>query len=144
MNDDLTILKVPVSELTAKELEPEPCESRAVVLVVDDERVIADSLVAILDHAGYAAMAAYTGEEALEIARDVPPQVLISDIVMPGIDGFELAKEVRSFIPDCRVVLFSGQATTVSFGNGPRFPLLAKPVHPARLLTEIQHLLAGA
>ena len=82
------------------------------VLVVDDERVIADTLSVILEKNGFVAMTAYNGTSALEIATQDPPKLLISDVVMPNMSGIDLAIAIRDAVPDCKVILFSGQAFT--------------------------------
>jgi len=60
------------------------------VLVVDDERVIADTLVAILKARGFSAFAAYDGNQGLEAARVLQPGVIISDLAMPKMNGLEM------------------------------------------------------
>ena len=132
---------VPVSDLWNKNLTADP-DFRPLVLVVDDESVIADTLSMILSQSGYACIAAYDAESALEIVRLTPPQLLISDVVMPGLNGMDLSVEVRALVPDCKVLLFSGQAATVDLLGDPKyavhnFVLLNKPVHPRDLLSHI-------
>ena len=112
------------------------------VLVVDDEPLIAETLAAILNGNGLAAMTAPDGLAALEIARLIPPEVLIADVAMPGLNGFDLAIEVNRTIPDCEIVLFSGQATTGGLvaehqSQGYEFVTLMKPVHPTDLLAHV-------
>jgi CheY-like chemotaxis protein len=109
------------------------------VLVVDDEPLIAETLAAILNNSGLAALTAPDGPAALEIARLMPPEMLISDVAMPGMNGFELAVELTKAIPDCEIILFSGQATNseleaMNRAAGRHFVTLVKPVHPADLL----------
>src|ERR1700734_3797730 len=84
------------------------------VLIVDDERIIADTLTTILSSSGYDTRAAYSGEMAVEMARNFHPEMLITDVVMPGISGIETAIKVREMLPTCTVLVFSGQATTQS------------------------------
>jgi CheY-like chemotaxis protein len=115
------------------------------VLVVDDERVISESLSLILSKSGFACKAAYSGEHAIDVARTFLPDLIISDILMTGMTGIEAAITVRDFLPDCRVILFSGQATTVNLlgqhsGNGYQFEILAKPLAPQVLLERIAQL----
>jgi CheY-like chemotaxis protein len=115
---------------------------RPVVLVVDDESAIADTLSEILSRSGYASMAAYDGEEALETALVMPPEMLITDVQLPGMSGIELAITVKRVFPDCKILLFSGQASTsdlLASANraGHQFALLSKPVHPTDLLKRI-------
>ncbi len=135
---------VPLSELKTRRLNLESDEHRPVVLVVDDEELIAETLVSILNSAGFAAMAAFNAESALDLASEIPPEVLITDIVMPGMDGIELAYELKRRVPDCKVLLFSGQVGAVEFRGRTDFPLLAKPVHPLQLLTEVSQLASTA
>ncbi len=113
------------------------------VLVVDDERVIADTLAKILDLNGYDASAAYTGTEAVESARSLQPDLIISDVIMPDMNGIEAAIKIRSFLPGCKILLFSGQAATADLlenarARGHEFYILAKPIHPADLLAKIK------
>jgi len=132
---------VPVSELWNRKLTADR-SFRPLVLVVDDETVIADTLCMILNQSGYACIAAYDAASALEVVRVTPPQLLITDVVMPGLNGIDLGVEVRALVPDCKVLLFSGQAATVDLLGNPRyavhnFVLLSKPVHPRELLSHI-------
>jgi CheY-like chemotaxis protein len=115
---------------------------RPVVLVVDDESAIADTVAEILSRSGYATMTAYDGNEALETALVTPPEMLITDVILPGMSGIELAIKMRRIFPDCKILLFSGQAATVDLlatakGSGHHFKLLQKPVHPRELLLHV-------
>jgi CheY-like chemotaxis protein len=109
------------------------------VLVVDDESIIADTLAEILNRSGFSATPAYDAEDALETALLMPPELLITDVVLPGMSGIELAVTMRRIFPDCRILLFSGQAATADLlasasSIGHKFELLSKPVHPSDLL----------
>ena len=115
---------------------------RPVVLVVDDESVIADTLAEILSRSGYTAIAEYDGDSALETALLTPPEMLITDVVLPGMTGIELAISVRRIYPDCKIILFSGQASTADLlasarAEGHHFTLLNKPLHPQDLLLRV-------
>jgi CheY-like chemotaxis protein len=119
---------------------------RPFIVVVDDEKRIADTLVMILDSEGYAAEAAYEGASALEICRRKVPDLVLSDVVMPGMNGIELAIAVRQQFRDCHILLFSGQADTAEIledakRRGYDLELLAKPLHPEELLTRIRKLI---
>jgi len=118
------------------------------VLVVEDEPLIAETLAAILNQSGLAALTAPDGSAALEIAQLMPPEMLISDVAMPGMNGFELAVEVTKAIPDCEIILFSGQATSsdleaMNHAIGRNFVTLVKPVHPADLLARVYERLGA-
>ncbi len=113
------------------------------VLVVDDEQVIADTLAKILDINGYEASAVYTGTAAVEQARLLQPDLIISDVIMPDMNGIEAAISIRGFLPSCKILLFSGQAATADLlenarAQGHEFEILAKPVHPADLLAKLK------
>jgi CheY-like chemotaxis protein len=115
---------------------------RPVVLVVDDESVIADTLAEILSRSGYTGIAEYDGDSALETALLTPPEMLITDVVLPGMTGIELAISVRRIFPDCKIILFSGQASTADLlasarADGHHFTLLNKPLHPQDLLLRV-------
>jgi CheY-like chemotaxis protein len=115
--------------------------SRPVILLVDDEELIVETLSAILERAGFAVLAAWDGESALEITRLIPPDILISDVSMPGMDGIALAMAVACTVPDCGILLFSAHAQQRDLEKARRagfdFPLLAKPVHPRTILAEV-------
>jgi CheY-like chemotaxis protein len=113
------------------------------VLVVDDEQVIADTLAKILDLNGYEASAVYSGTAAVESARSLQPDLVISDVIMADMNGIEAAIHIRSFLPSCKILLFSGQAATADLlenarAQGHEFEILAKPVHPADLLAKLK------
>jgi len=118
------------------------------VLVADDEEVIADTLAMILNQAGFEARAVYSGEQALELVPSFKPDMLISDVIMPGITGIETAIKVRSLLPSCKILLFSGQAATANLlenarAQGHEFEILTKPVHPSDLLARMRAAVAG-
>jgi DNA-binding response OmpR family regulator len=139
---NLNFEAVLVSDLRNKNLTADRPNFRPLVLIVDDESMIADTLSTILSQSGYACIAAYSAESALDIVRLTPPQLLITDVVMPGVSGIDLGVEVRALVPDCKVLLFSGQASTVDLLGDPKysvhnFVLLSKPLHPRELLAHI-------
>jgi CheY-like chemotaxis protein len=112
------------------------------VLVVDDEQCIADTLAAILRQSGYDATALYDGESALSACDAQVPDLILSDAIMPGISGVDLAILIKVRYPGCRVLLFSGMATSTDLLKEARlqghdFEVLAKPVHPDDLLAKI-------
>jgi DNA-binding response OmpR family regulator len=113
-----------------------------VVLVVDDEHIIADTMAEILIRHGMTGLAAYSFEGAMKLAQSSPPDLLLSDVIMPGKTGIELAIAIKSIYGKCRILLISGQATTLELLAGSRqaghsFALLQKPIHPAELLERI-------
>ena len=117
--------------------------SRRKVLVADDEKVIADTLAQILTNSGFDVAAVYNGKEAVEKARRMSPDLVISDVIMPELDGIQAAIQIRSMLPKTKILLFSGQASTADLleearKEGHEFEILAKPVHPQDLLAKIK------
>src|SRR5579859_1505186 len=113
------------------------------VLVADDEQVIANTLAIILNQAGFEARAVYSGEKVLEALEEFQPDMLISDVIMTGMTGIEAAIATRERMPGCKILLFSGQATTADLlekarQEGHEFEILAKPVHPTDLLAKLR------
>jgi CheY-like chemotaxis protein len=121
-------------------------KSQPVILVVDDEQVIADTLSIILTKSGFSTMTAYSGKHALTLAGAIQPALLISDVMMPGMSGIDLAIKITETIPACKILLFSGQAATVDLLEKARhaghdFTTLTKPVHPTDMLKCISECL---
>jgi len=115
------------------------------VFVVDDERVISDTLAAILRLNGFAATSFTNPLDALDNAHSASPDLLLSDVAMPQLSGIELAIQIRETCPNCKILLFSGQATTSDLlrdarERGHEFQLVTKPVHPTDLLQRIRTL----
>jgi CheY-like chemotaxis protein len=133
---------ISLAELLAQGITAQKTPRNPVVLVVDDEVVIADTLTTILSQHGIAAMTAYNGFDALEIARVIPPDLLLADVVMPGMSGIDMAIAIKKDIPDCVILLFSGQAATrgllAKAGQAwCDFEVLLKPIHPQKLVQLI-------
>lgn len=112
------------------------------ILVVDDDSAISDTLAVILSANGYHAKAVHSAEEAIEESVLMAPDVLITDVIMEGMSGIELAIHISNTVPTCKIILFSGQAQTPELlreaeERGYRFELLHKPVHPEVLLQRL-------
>lgn len=109
------------------------------VLIVDDEHMIANTLAQILNASGFEAKALFSGEHAVPEATEFQPDVLLTDVIMRGFSGIDVAMQIAEVLPACRVILFSGQASTADLldrakAQGYRFEMLAKPIHPRDLL----------
>jgi CheY-like chemotaxis protein len=117
--------------------------SKRKVIVLDDEQVIANTLAIILNQAGFEARAVFSGQQAIELLESFQPEMLIADVVMPGMTGIEAAIAIRNKLPKCDILLFSGQAATTELlerarTQGHEFEILAKPVHPSDLLAKLR------
>jgi CheY-like chemotaxis protein len=118
------------------------------VLISDDERVIADTLAAILNHGGFEARAAYSSAQALEMASVFRPDLLITDVIMEDMNGIEAAIRIRAMLPKIRVFLLSGQTSTPEWlekekADGYGFEILMKPVHPRDLISRLRESMAA-
>lgn len=137
----IPLMQVPVENEVAKQTPT--------VLVVDDEKVIADTLSIILARHGFVVETAYNAESALERSRHLSPELLLSDVMLgPGLDGMHLAVELTKSHPDCKVILFSGHTSTHDLIDrarylGRSFTCLSKPLHPADLLGAIYECLGS-
>lgn len=115
------------------------------VLVIDDEKLLADTLALVLEREGYEAAVAYDGPAALSRIQTFAPDVVISDVVMPGMNGIEVCRIIQTEHPTCQIILFSGQAATNELMRNARaegcdWELLAKPVHPTEMLAKLSSL----
>src|SRR5579864_845500 len=140
---------------TSEPLNPRPPQSstkqsesvksrrkKVTVLVVDDEQVIADTTKEILKRSGFDAHCAYDGHSGLEMAMQLSPDFVLTDVVMPNMNGVQLAIALRKALPATEILLLSGQAgVTEILDRGRRegysFELIAKPVHPEKLLQRL-------
>ena len=116
--------------------------SAARILIVDDERMIADTLSAIFRGAGYETYTAYNGRLGLDAARTLRPELVLSDVAMPEMDGVQMAMQIRRSQPKVRVLLLSGQSETSDLlrsarENGFDFELLQKPMHPEEIMRKV-------
>jgi DNA-binding NtrC family response regulator len=136
----------PMARLQNAGSETEGCAAaQPKVLVVDDERLLADTTAAILRRAGFNAKTAYGGFEALESMSSFEPDYLLTDIMMPAMNGVELAIAITRMYPGTKILLFSGQAGIAQLlqdckTQGFEFPMLAKPVHPSKLVEGLKRL----
>ena len=126
-----------------KEESSKSKRKKITVLVVDDERLIADTMTEILKRSGFEAACAYDGQSGLEMAIQLSPDYVLTDVVMPHMNGLQLAIAVRKALPETEILLLSGQAgVTEILDRGRRegysFELIGKPVHPEKLLERLK------
>ncbi|MFD0864618.1 response regulator transcription factor [Tessaracoccus lubricantis] len=113
------------------------------ILIVDDERALAGIVASYLDRAGYATALAHTGPDALDAARRLDPDVIILDLGLPGLDGIEVCREVRTF-SDCYVLMLTARADEVDKLVGLSVgadDYLTKPFSPRELVARVQAVL---
>ncbi len=115
------------------------------VLVVDDEETLANTTAEILNAAGFCAFVAYDGKTALDLSARLNPDILLTDVLMPAMNGVELAMSILAELPRTSVVMFSGQAGTIDVlakaqAEGHWFELLPKPIHPLKLIEHLRKL----
>jgi len=113
------------------------------VFVVDDEFIIASTLATILQRNGFDALSFTRPLDALKAAGVKAPDLLISDVMMPDLSGVDLAILLKKHCPNCKILLFSGQAATANLLQAARekghdFELLSKPIHPTEFLQKIR------
>ena len=113
------------------------------IFVVDDEFVIATTLATILQRSGFDAVSFTEPLKALDAAKIKAPDLLISDVMMPVLSGVDLAIRMKTEYPDCKILLFSGQAATANLleaarKDGHDFELLSKPIHPSEFLLKVK------
>ncbi|WP_428983710.1 response regulator [Paraburkholderia phymatum] len=111
------------------------------ILLVDDDANLREALRAVLDASGHEVVVAPNGREALRLARDSHPQVIVSDVTMPLMDGIEMTRRIRT-IPASEpvpVVLMSARAAVPAV---PVAAMLRKPFAPSELLAVLDGLAA--
>lgn len=117
------------------------------ILVVDDDPEMTDMLVTVLSDAGYGTAAAPGAAEALQAVRRDPPDLVITDLSMPDMDGLDLVEALRGLSPRPAFIILT------AFGDWPSFcraqdlgvdKYLTKPVALAELLEDVRALLAAA
>ncbi len=112
------------------------------LFLIDDEPNVTKTLAVILRKSGYDVSAFYDAESALAHCATVSPEIVVSDVVMPGMSGIELAILLRQRFPECKIILLSGNSVTgglieLAVKSGYNFEILAKPIHPSELLKRI-------
>ena len=115
------------------------------ILIVDDEPAVTETLSIIFSRNGYQVRAAHSAEEAIEIIATWDPDLAILDVMLPGMNGIDLAVVLRDNRPACRLILFSGHEHTQalmeeSAKKGHMFEFLSKPVHPLFMLDFVSGL----
>lgn len=121
---------------------------KPIIFVVDDEEIIASTVAAILRLKGLDAIPFTHSSEALQTAQSVAPDLLISDVMMAGMSGPELALHIQARYPKCRVLLFTGHwdmadAEIAAYEEVLAYQMIPKPMHPKDLLRKVREILAS-
>ena len=115
------------------------------ILLAEDDDSLRGFLARALERAGYEVVACPDGETAVE-ALDQHFHVLLTDIVMPGIDGIEVARVAAARQPHLRIMFITGFAA-VALTAGDRAPpgakVLSKPVHLREIVAEVERMVAA-
>lgn len=116
------------------------------ILIVDDEANIADTLALIFKMRRYDVRVAYSAESAIEVIAEWRPDLAVLDVILPAMNGIDLAIAVKANYPACHVMLFSGHANTGALleeaaMKGHHFEVMAKPVYPDVMLERASELL---
>ena len=118
--------------------------SGATILVVDDDPAVRQALEINLGKAGFEVRLARAGEEALDLLREAPADVVLTDLMMPGMTGLEVLETVRHKWPDTQVVLMTGHGTVERAVEAMRMgahDFIIKPVSRAELVAILQRAL---
>jgi CheY-like chemotaxis protein len=115
------------------------------ILIIDDERTVADTLAMILEGGGHQVEAVYDGCSALLKLNSFIPDCVISDVIVPGMNGIDVCARIEAQLPECKIFLFSGQSETNDLienarAAGHRWELLVKPTDPDVILSKMSKL----
>jgi CheY-like chemotaxis protein len=116
---------------------------RPLALIADDEPYIGATIVEILQSEGYDALCVSDGESALFWAKHAKPDYVVSDVIMPRLNGIDLAKKILAVLPETRIILFSGhpgseELLEKALADGWNFEVLSKPLRPEILIEQMK------
>ena len=122
--------------------DPQCCQTKEVILIVDDDDQCRKMAYEILVTQGYTLLMASHGEEALQICKDRKIDLLFTDVVMPKLDGVSLAEKAHEFIPDLKVIFTSGYAVDHPGQNiNGEINFIEKPYQPSDLIKKVDYVL---
>ena len=135
------MMSIPQNSIPDNSEDP---DSEVRVLLVEDEEAIRRILSRVLRKNGYTVIEAGNGKEAMEACGAAPPHVLITDIVMPEMDGVDLVESLRQRQPELRVLYISGY----TFGDvmpeddmDSRSAFMHKPFDPGAMIEKVRELM---
>jgi len=114
------------------------------ILIVDDEESICQSLSGILVDEGHEVIAVTSGEEALRVVEEEPPGLVLLDIWLPGIDGIEVLKAIKTSHPQVQVLMMSGHGTIETAVRATKlgaFDFIEKPLSLEKVILAVNHAL---
>jgi two-component system, NtrC family, nitrogen regulation response regulator NtrX len=114
------------------------------ILIVDDEESICQTLGGILKDEGHEVVTAASGEEALRVVDEDPPNLVLLDIWLPGIDGIEVLKVIKAGHPQVQVIIMSGHGTIETAVKATRlgaFDFIEKPLSLEKVILVVNHAL---
>ena len=139
----LPVALKPAEQIALHRDEPVPRMSRLHVLLVDDEELVRRGTAEMLADLGHGVVQAASGAQALRLLRMARYDVMISDYLMPGMTGLDLAADARRIVPGLPVLLISGFAD-VADGFAGNIPKLAKPFRQNELASALAQVVEGA
>ncbi len=124
----------------------EPASARARILLVDDEPGLREAVQAYLEDSGFEVIPAANAQQALQLLSTTQPQLIISDIMMPGMDGYQFLAQVRKLDPYSHlpVVFLTAKGMTADRIQGYRAGVdayLPKPFDPEELVAIVSNLI---
>jgi DNA-binding response OmpR family regulator len=119
---------------------------RHAILLAEDEELVRDLIALSLEREGHFVLVAADGRQALEMSRDYRGSIdlLITDIVMPQMDGIELSRHLQNERPEIRVLAISGKPAAEVMARDSGFVLLQKPFLPRDLKAKVREVLAAS
>jgi CheY-like chemotaxis protein len=127
----------------ARRPQDDSASSKLKIVIADDEPLVGLTLKEILEDEGFEVTTVADGIAALDAARATRPDILLTDVMMPKMNGIEVAKAINRFLPHCRVILLSGHAATGDLlkhahDEGHDFEIVTKPIQPHMLLALLR------
>jgi DNA-binding response OmpR family regulator len=119
-------------------------EAKTKVLVVEDEASIRKFIAINLERSGFAVLEAETGEKALEMAKACKPEVMVLDVMLPGIDGFEVCARLRDEMPELIIIMLTARGQDIDRITGLEIgadDYMVKPFNPRELTARINSVL---
>ncbi|MEN6314672.1 MAG: response regulator transcription factor [Clostridiaceae bacterium] len=123
------------------------CEEKVKVLVVEDEASIRKFIAINLERSGFDVLEADSGEKALEMAAAYKPVVMVLDVMLPGIDGFQVCTKLRAEMPEMIVIMLTARGQDIDKITGLELgadDYIVKPFNPRELTARIRAILRRA